>query len=208
MPPLIPTSATTNSMPPRSAGRVTSAAKISKNSCAGKAVWHENERAEPPPSGLGATDCQLQKWRATRRIGEPRAHMSSPLQTLLDALDATPLGDDRFEARSIETLRPRVFGGELLAQVLATAARTVQDRACHAIHVDFLSPGDPKIPIEYGMRRVRDGRRFVQRQVSGYQRGREIVLATMSFTTDSTDAVAFQHKRMPEVPGPDRKSVA
>ena len=49
--------------------------------------------------------------------------MSSPLQTLLDALDAKPLGDDRFEARSIEDLRPRVFGGELLAQLLATAAR-------------------------------------------------------------------------------------
>ena len=46
------------------------------------------------------------------------------------------------------------------------------------------------------MRRVRDGRRFVQRQVSGYQRGREIVLATVSFTTDSADAVGFQHERM------------
>ena len=46
--------------------------------------------------------------------------MSSPLQTLLDA---KPLGDDRFEARSIEYLRPRVFGGELLAQVLAASAK-------------------------------------------------------------------------------------
>src|SRR2546423_774213 len=36
--------------------------------------------------------------------------MSSPLQTLVDALDVKPLGDDRFEARSIEYLRPRVFG--------------------------------------------------------------------------------------------------
>src|SRR5262245_55367573 len=134
--------------------------------------------------------------------------MSNPLQTLLDALDVNPLGADRFEARGVEYLRPRIFGGELLAQVVATSARTVQDRACHAIHLDFLFPGDPKIPIEYGVRRVRDGRRFAQRQVSGYQRGREIVLATMSFTTDSTDAVALQHKGMPEVPGPDRKSVA
>jgi acyl-CoA thioesterase II len=97
--------------------------------------------------------------------------MSSPLQTLLDALDAKPLGDDRFEAHSIECLRPRVFGGELLAQVLATATRTVQDRACHAIHVDFLFPGDPKIPIEYAVRRVRDGRRFVQRQVPAISTG-------------------------------------
>jgi acyl-CoA thioesterase-2 len=129
--------------------------------------------------------------------------MSSPLQTLLDALDAKPLGEDRFQVRSIEHLRPRVFGGELLAHALAMAARTVQDRACHAIHVDFLFPGDPQIPIEYGVRRVRDGRRFAQRQVSGCQRGREIVLATVSFTTDSADAAGFQHEAMPDVPGPE-----
>jgi acyl-CoA thioesterase-2 len=122
---------------------------------------------------------------------------------LLAALDAKRLGVDRFEACSIEHLRPRVFGGELLAQVLATAARTVEDRTCHAIHVDFLFPGDPKVPIEYRVRRVRDGRRFAQRQVSGHQRGREIVLATVSFTSDSADAAGFQHEHMPEVPGPE-----
>jgi hypothetical protein len=72
--------------------------------------------------------------------------MPSPLQMLLDALDTKPLGEDRFEARSIEYLRPRVFGGELLAQVLAMAARTVQDRACHAIHVDFLFSGRSEDP--------------------------------------------------------------
>ena len=129
--------------------------------------------------------------------------MADPLQTLLGSLDARPLGDDRFEVRSVEHLRPRVFGGELLAQVLATAARTVQDRACHAFQLNFLLPGDPKVPIEYGVRRVRDGRRFAQRQVSGHQRGREIVLATVSFTTDNADAAGFQHERMPEVPGPE-----
>ncbi len=129
--------------------------------------------------------------------------MTDPLQTLLKALDVQPLGGDRFEARSIEHLRPRIFGGELLAQALATAARTAEDRACHAMHVDFLLPGDPTIPIEYVVRRVRDGRRFVQRQVSGYQNGREIVLATVSFTTDRTDAAGFQHERMPEVAGPE-----
>jgi hypothetical protein len=35
-------------------------------------------------------------------------HMSSP-QPLLDALDAKPLGNDRFEAPSIEYLWPRTF---------------------------------------------------------------------------------------------------
>jgi|KBSSwiStaDraftv2_1062776.scaffolds.fasta_scaffold575285_2 acyl-CoA thioesterase II len=129
--------------------------------------------------------------------------MRNPLHTLLDAIDAKPLGDDRFQVRCVEHRRPRVFGGELLAQAVAVAARTVQDRACHAMHVNFLSPGDPKTPIEYSVRRVRDGRRFAQRQVSGYQRGREIVLATVSFTTDSADAAGFQREPMPDVPGPE-----
>ena len=127
----------------------------------------------------------------------------SSLSTLLEALDLTPLGSDRYQGRSIEHLRPRMFGGELLAQVLAAAARTVQDRACHALHVDFLAPGDPTAPVEYRVRRVRDGRRFAQRQVSGHQRDREIVLASVSFTTDGADAVGYQHERMPEVPGPE-----
>lgn len=129
--------------------------------------------------------------------------MSTPLQTLLDALALTPLDDDRYEGRSVEHLRPRMFGGELLAQLLSAAAQTVKDRACHAIHVDFLAPGDPATPIEYRVRRVRDGRRFAQRQVSGYQRGREIVMASVSFTTDTVDVVGYQHERMPEVPGPE-----
>ena len=127
--------------------------------------------------------------------------MRNPLHTLLDAIDAKPLGDDRFQVRCVEHRRPRVFGGELLAQAVAVAARTVQDRACHAMHVNFLSPGDPKTPIEYSVRRVRDGRRFAQRQVSGYQRGREIVLATVSFSGAATASgrAGYRQSRAQEV---------
>ena len=48
--------------------------------------------------------------------------MSSPPQTLLDALNPKPLGEDRFEARSIEYLRHRVFAG--LARLSRLARRT------------------------------------------------------------------------------------
>ena len=129
--------------------------------------------------------------------------MSTPLETLLDALALKQVDDDRYEGRSVERLRPRVFGGELLAQTLIAAARTAGDRPCHALHVDFLAPGVPSLPIEYRVRRVRDGRRFAQRQVSGYQRDREIVMATASFAAAADEAVDYQHERMPEVPGPD-----
>ncbi len=126
-----------------------------------------------------------------------------PLAALLASLELTALGDDRWYAHAVERARPRMFGGELLAQALVAAARTVKERACHALHAHFLAPADPAAPLEYRVRRVRDGRRFAQRQVSAHQRGREVLLATASFTTDAADAPGYQHERMPDVPGPD-----
>jgi len=126
-----------------------------------------------------------------------------PLTILLDSLDLNGLDDDRFEGHSAERGRPRAFGGELLAQTLVAAARTADERHCHALHATFLFPGDPTRPIEYRVRRVRDGRRFAQRQVSGWQRGREILLATVSFTMPGDEPAEHQHERMPRVAGPD-----
>jgi len=126
----------------------------------------------------------------------------NPLSGLLDSLDLTPLDHDRFEGVCVERQRPRAFGGELLAQTVVAASRTVKDRGCHALHVQFLLPGDPTVPIEYRVRRVRDGRRFAQREVAALQRGREILLATASFAVDD-QRPGYQHERMPEVPGPE-----
>jgi acyl-CoA thioesterase II len=129
--------------------------------------------------------------------------MNGPLPALVESLDLAARGDDRFEGRGIERERPRLFGGELLAQSLIAAARTAKDRLCHALHVSFLSPGDPARPIEYRVRRVRDGRRFAQRQVTAWQGEREILLATASFAAEADDSRSHQHETMPEVAGPE-----
>ncbi len=128
---------------------------------------------------------------------------TDPLTILLDGLTLAPLGDDRFEGRAIERSRPRMFGGDLLAQTLVAAAGTAKDRRCHGLHVSFLVPGDPGVPIEYRVRRLRDGRRFAQRQVSAWQGDREILLATVSFTSDGASGHTHQHEIMPAVAGPD-----
>ena len=129
--------------------------------------------------------------------------MTDPLTALLESLHLTPLDDDHFEGRCVERARPRVFGGELLAQSLVAASRTISDRICRALHAHFLLPGDPAKPVEYQVRRVRDGRRFAQRQVIGRQRSRDIVLAVVSFTTEASEAASHQHEPMPRVSGPE-----
>jgi acyl-CoA thioesterase-2 len=127
---------------------------------------------------------------------------SDPLATLLESLDLAALDADRFEGSAVERERPRIFGGELLAQTLMAAARTV-DRRCHSLHVTFLAPGDPARHVEYRVRRVRDGRRFAVRQVTAAQRGREILLATVSFAAEAGETAGYQHETMPLVTGPD-----
>jgi len=129
--------------------------------------------------------------------------VTDPLAALLASLDLASLDGDRFETLSVERARPRLFGGELLAQALVAAGRTVKDRVCHAHHVHFLLAGNPTRPIEYRVRRVRDGRRFALRQVSAWQDEREILLASVSFTAESDHAREHQHEGMPEVPGPE-----
>ena len=44
----------------------------------------------------------------------------------------------------------RIFGGQVLAQCLNAASRTVgEDRLAHSLHAYFLRPGDPSVPILY-----------------------------------------------------------
>ena len=125
------------------------------------------------------------------------------LTALLASLDLTPIDADRFEGHAVERARPRLFGGELLAQSIAAASRTANGRRCHALHAQFLLGGDPVKPVEYQVRGLRDGRRFAQRQVTAWQRGREILLATVSFAAGSDDGREHQHEAMPSVAAPE-----
>jgi acyl-CoA thioesterase-2 len=125
-----------------------------------------------------------------------------PLRALLDALDLTPLADDTYEGHCVERARPRIFGGELLAQMLAAAGRTEGGRSPRALHAHFLAAGDPARPVEYLVRRARDGRRLAQRQVSARQGERELAIAVASFAAEAPDPFDHQQDPMPEVPGP------
>lgn len=125
------------------------------------------------------------------------------LQGLLQSLDLVEVARDRYEGLAVERERPRTFGGEFLGQVVIAAARTARDRVPHSLHVNFMAPGNPARPVEYRVGRVRDGRRFAQRQISGWQSGRQLLLATVSLARAGPDALVHQHERMPEVPGPE-----
>ncbi|MBO4269857.1 acyl-CoA thioesterase [Microbispora triticiradicis] len=129
--------------------------------------------------------------------------MNSALKELLDLLDLEQIELDIFRGRSPEERFQRVFGGQVAAQALVAAGRTVPgDRMVHSLHAYFIRPGDPAVPIVYNVERVRDGRSFTTRRITAIQHGKAIFSMSASFHVEE-QGVSHQAARMPEAPPPE-----
>jgi acyl-CoA thioesterase-2 len=128
--------------------------------------------------------------------------MGSALDDLLDLLELETLEVNLFRGLSPDEDRQRVFGGQVAAQALVAAGRTVEaGRPVHSLHAYFLRPGDPNIPIVYEVDRIRDGKSFTTRRVVAIQHGRAIFNLQSSFHVIETGP---DHSApMPAVPDPD-----
>ena len=76
----------------------------------------------------------------------------------------------------------RLFGGQVLAQALSAAYRTVEnERICHSLHGYFLRPGDTEHPVVYQVDRIRTGKSFSTRRIKAIQKGEAIFSMDASF---------------------------
>jgi acyl-CoA thioesterase II len=100
---------------------------------------------------------------------------------LVALLDLEPAGADRFIGHSPDMGWTRVYGGQVVAQALVAAVRTVPERPPHSLHAYFLLGGNPAEPILFEVERVRDGRSFSTRRVKAIQRGEPIFVLSVSF---------------------------
>jgi acyl-CoA thioesterase-2 len=129
--------------------------------------------------------------------------VNEALKEVLDLLDLEQIELDIFRGRSPEERIQRVFGGQVAAQALVAAGRTVPaDRAVHSLHAYFIRPGDPAVPIVYNVERVRDGRSFTTRRVVAIQHGKAIFTMSASFHI-AEEGVQHQSAIMPDVPDPE-----
>ncbi|MER6910720.1 acyl-CoA thioesterase II [Streptomyces sp. NPDC000594] len=128
--------------------------------------------------------------------------MGSALDGLLDLLDLERIERDIFRGHSRVSVVPRVFGGQVAAQALVAAGRTVPaDRTAHSLHAYFLRPGDPGAPIVYTVDRIRDGRSFTTRRVVAVQHGQPVFHLSASFQT-AEEGLTHQ-TGMPPAPDPE-----
>jgi acyl-CoA thioesterase-2 len=128
--------------------------------------------------------------------------MGDALDELLSLLELEALEVNLFRGLSPDEDRQRVFGGQVAAQALVAAGRTVgSDRPVHSLHAYFLRPGDPNIPIVYEVDRIRDGKSFTTRRVVAVQHGRAIFNLAASFQI--IEPGPDHQMTMPSVPDPD-----
>ncbi|MFE4469494.1 acyl-CoA thioesterase [Leifsonia sp. NPDC056824] len=133
--------------------------------------------------------------------------MTEPLESLLTALDLTDTGartsEDIFTGPSQWMPLGRVFGGQVLAQSIVAATRTVSDdRSIHSMHGYFLRPGDVNYPITFSVDRIHDGRSFSTRRTQAYQNGLPILSMIASFQ-DEDEGLEHQVAMPQDLPDPE-----
>ncbi|MHB1988783.1 MAG: acyl-CoA thioesterase [Acidimicrobiales bacterium] len=127
--------------------------------------------------------------------------MTDALVDLLALLDIEAIEVNVFRGANTDEDRQRVFGGQVAAQGLVAAGRTVERGTVHSLHSYFLRPGDPGAPILYEVDRIRDGKSFLTRRVVAIQHGRAIFNLQCSFHTYE-EGIVHQFP-MPNVPDPE-----
>ena len=134
----------------------------------------------------------------TQPLIEPDPHVKD----LVALLDLEYLDVDLYRGTQPDSPRPRVYGGQVAAQALVAAVRSVDPEfQVHSFHSYFLLPGDYSVPIVYEVERIRDGRSFLTRRVMARQHGRPIYYQTVNFQRVED---GYDHQdAMPEVGGTD-----
>jgi acyl-CoA thioesterase II len=128
---------------------------------------------------------------------------AGPVADLLRLFDLETLDEDLYRGAQPDSARARLYGGQVAAQALVAATRTVPEGfTAHSFHSYFLLPGDYSVPIIFDVQRLRDGRSFCTRRVSARQHGRPIYHQTINFQLPED---GFDHQDvMPEVAPPEQ----
>ena len=136
----------------------------------------------------------------------PENPLDDLLRTLnLANLESAESGEDRFEGPSQWMPHGRIYGGQVLAQSLVAATKTIDTegiRNIHSLHGYFLRPGDIELPIIFSVDRLRDGRSFSTRRVQAFQN--ELPIFSMIASFQDTDPGLDHQDDFPQnIPDPE-----
>lgn len=123
------------------------------------------------------------------------------VEQLVTLLDVETIDTDLYRGSRQPGGVGRVFGGQVIAQALQAAQRSVEGKDAHSLHAYFMRPGDEDFPIIYRVVRDFDGRTFATRRVIAMQKGKPILNMAASFQVPEDGA--HHQDVMPDVPAPE-----
>ena len=104
------------------------------------------------------------------------------ISDLFNVLHVQDIGEGLYNGVSESVGSPNVFGGQVLAQAVNAAYRTIgNSRILHSMHAYFLEAGDLSLPITYEVSVIRDGGSFSTRRVTAKQEESIIFILAASF---------------------------
>lgn len=134
--------------------------------------------------------------------------MTHTFDDLMSCLDLTRTGEATFRGHCADLPLPRIFGGQVAAQALVAAGRTIPadgpdgtvDRLPHSLHAYFLRAGKPDRDVEFTVHLTRDGGSYSNRHVEARQGDTVIFQLITSFAREQDGP---DHRPSPpEVPTP------
>jgi acyl-CoA thioesterase-2 len=128
------------------------------------------------------------------------------MDKLITTLTLEQVEVNLFLGRSPQDKRARIFGGQVVAQALVAAYRTIDGRVCHSLQSYFIRPGDPTLPVLYQVERSRDGKSFSTRRVIAIQKGEQIFNMACSFQLPEPGSEHQAH--IPDAPAPEEVRAA
>lgn len=137
-----------------------------------------------------------------------QADESLPVDRLVPVLQlgepSTYRGHTYINGESLYFPTGRVYGGQVIAQSLVAASKTVApSRLPHSIHGYFITAGDIRQDLLFDVESLRDGRSFSARRVNVTQSDGPILTAIASFQEDGQDGVEFADPMPADVPDPE-----
>lgn len=127
-------------------------------------------------------------------------HKMSPPSSLIERFTAVTSSSEKDVFHNANNLFQApgyrgIYGGATIAHSLSAAQQTVPDDFdIHTLHCLFIAPGRSADPIYYYVKRVRDGKNFISRQIEAIQKARCIFTATLSFVRDGAEgSKTLQH---------------
>lgn len=122
------------------------------------------------------------------------ASEEDPARHLAAVLSIDQVGADQYVGHCPAQAFDRIYGGQLAAQALLSAARTIRPGMQPvSTHTTFLRIGMVREPITYSIERAADGRSLTSRVVHARQRGRLLSVSVVSFQDSETEHGMLDH---------------